>query len=79
MNELVALIVKKTGIPEATATTIVTIMLNYVTKKLPAPIASEVSALLNNEAAVQEAEQILGGLGGLVSAFEKDAQTKKKK
>jgi hypothetical protein len=75
MNELIELIVKKTGIPEATAKTIVTIVMNYLTKKLPAPIAAQVTGLVNNEAAVEEAEQLLGGL---VDVLEKNAKNKKK-
>jgi hypothetical protein len=75
MNELIDLIVKKTGIPEATAKTIVTIVMNYLTKKLPAPIAAQVTGLVNNEAAVEEAEQLLGGL---VDVLEKNAKNKKK-
>ncbi len=39
MNELVNLIVKKTGIPAATAQTIVNIVLDFLKKKLPAPVA----------------------------------------
>lgn len=37
MNELVTLIVKKTGINEATALTIVTIVIDFISKKLPPP------------------------------------------
>jgi hypothetical protein len=76
MNELVDLIVKKTGVPAATATTIVNIVLNYATKKLPAPIATELTALLNNDAVVSEAESLVGGLA---AEIEKSAAAKKKK
>ncbi len=64
MNELVNLIVKKTGIPQATAQTIVNLVIDYLKKKLPAPIASQIDALLSNDAAVQDAENIVGGLFG---------------
>jgi hypothetical protein len=74
MNELVDLIVKKTGIPAATATTIVNLVLNYATKKLPAPIATELTALLNNDAVVSEAESLIGGLA---AELEKSAAKKK--
>jgi len=73
MNELVDLIVKKTGIPAATATTIVQLMLNYMTKKLPGPIATEVTALINNDAVVSEAETLIGDLA---ASFEKNAKKK---
>lgn len=76
MNELVNLIVKKTGIPAATATEIVQIVLNFITKKLPAPVATTVTALLSNDAAVSEAETLIGDLA---SAFEQSQSKKKKK
>jgi hypothetical protein len=62
MNELVNLIVKKTGIPQATAQTIVNIVLDYLKKKLPAPVSAEVTALLSNDANVQKAEGVIGDL-----------------
>ena len=64
MNELVNLIVKKTGIPAATATTVVNLVVDYLKKKLPAPIAGQIDGLLKNEAGVQQAENMLGGLLG---------------
>lgn len=62
MNELVNLIVKKTGIPQATAQTIVNIVLDYLKKKLPAPVSAEITTLLSNDANVQKAEGVLGDL-----------------
>lgn len=62
MNELVNLIVKKTGIPDATARTIVGIVMDYLKKKLPGPVGTELDAFLSNDAEVQEAGNILGGL-----------------
>ena len=62
MNELVNLIVKRTGIPAATAQTIVNIVVDYLKKKLPAPIAGQIDGLLNNTGNVQNAENMLGGL-----------------
>jgi hypothetical protein len=75
MNELVALIVKKTGINEATALTIVTIVVDYISKKLPAPFGTQVKALLSNDQAVSQAESLLGGLAGMI---EKEVATNKK-
>jgi hypothetical protein len=74
MNELVELIVKKTGISEAMATTIVNLVINYLGKKLPAPFGSQINTFLNNEAAVEQAENILGGL---VNTIEKSAKSSK--
>jgi len=62
MNELVNLIVKKTGIPVATAQTIVKIVVNYLKKKLPAPIGTKIDLILANDAAVKKAENVLGSL-----------------
>jgi nucleoid DNA-binding protein len=62
MNELVDLIVKKTGIPAATAQTIVNLVVSYLKKKLPAAMGTEIDALLSNDANVKAAEGVLGGL-----------------
>ena len=40
----------------------VNVMLDFLKKKLPAPVAAEVTNLLSNDANVQEAENLLGGL-----------------
>jgi hypothetical protein len=64
MNELVNLIVKKTGIPAATAQTVINMVIDFLKKKLPAPIAGQIDGLLKNEAGVQQAENLLGGLAG---------------
>ena len=73
MNELVDLIVKKTKIPQATAIIVVNIVVDYLKKKLPAPVAAQVTAFLSNDAEVQMAENLIGGL------ISKAATTKKKK
>jgi nucleoid DNA-binding protein len=62
MNELVNLIVKKTGIPAATAQTIVKIVLDFLKKKLPAPVAGQIDGLLSNDANIKKAEGVLGNL-----------------
>ena len=61
MNELANLIVKKTGIPLATAQTIVKIVVDFLKKKLPAAVGAQIDGLLSNDAAVQQAENVLGG------------------
>ncbi len=62
MNELVTQIVKKTGIPEATARTVVTMVIDYLKKKLPAPVAAQIDGVLSSDAAVQQAENLMGDL-----------------
>lgn len=68
MNELVDLVVKKTGIPAATAQTVVNTVLDFLKKKLPAPIAGQIDGVLGNDANVKKAE---GMLGNLTSKFGK--------
>jgi hypothetical protein len=62
MNELVNLIVKKTGIPAATAQTIVKIVIDFIKKKVPASFGPEIDMVLSNDAAVKTAEGVLGNL-----------------
>jgi nucleoid DNA-binding protein len=62
MNELVNLIVKKTGIPAATAQTIVKMVIDFVKKKLPAPVGAQIDGLLSSDVAVKKAENVLGNL-----------------
>jgi hypothetical protein len=61
MDELVNLVVKKAGIPAATAQTIVKLVIDYLKKKLPAPIAGQIDGLLSNEGNIKTAENVIGG------------------
>jgi len=63
MDELVNLIVKKTGIPSATAQTIVKLVIDFLKKRLPAPIAGQIDGVLKNEGAMKTAQNVLGSLG----------------
>jgi uncharacterized protein (DUF2267 family) len=60
MDELVNLVVQKTGISEAQARQAVTVVINFLKERLPAPIASQVDGMLNNPGAANA----LGGLFG---------------
>ena len=71
MNELVNLIVKKTGIPAATAQTIVKLVVDFLKKKLPAPVGAQIDGLLSNAAAVKTAENVLGSLAAKVGQKKK--------
>ncbi len=62
MNELVNLIVKKTGIPQATAQNVVNIVVDFLKKKLPAPMGAQIDGLLSSDANVQQAENIVGNI-----------------
>jgi hypothetical protein len=65
MNELVNLVVSKTGIPAATAQTVVNVVLDFLKKKLPAPVAGQIDGLLSNDANVKKAEGVLGNVSNL--------------
>ncbi len=65
MNELVNLVVSKTGIPQATAQTAVNTVIDYLKKKLPAPVGAQIDAFLANPGAVQQAE----GMASKVSSM----------
>jgi hypothetical protein len=58
MDELVKLVVQKTGISEAQARQAVSVILDFLKQRLPAPIASQVDGVLNNPG-------VGGALGGL--------------
>lgn len=60
MDELVKLVVQKTGISESQARQAVTVVLDFLKQRLPAPIASQVDGALNNPGV----GNALGGLFG---------------
>ena len=62
MDELVDLIVEKTGIPEATAKQVVKVVMDFLKEKLPAPIAGSLDTFLDGDSA----GDLLGGLGSLL-------------
>jgi hypothetical protein len=70
MDDLVKLVSEKAGIQEAQAKTAVETVVNFLKKKLPAPLAGQVDAALANEAVMGQASQLLDkgveGLGGLL-------------
>jgi hypothetical protein len=64
MDELVALVVKKTGLPKETAQTAVKVVLDYLKKKLPAPVGASIDTFLSGKGQVAAAADMLGGLLG---------------
>jgi hypothetical protein len=66
MQELVNIIIKKTGIPVTTAQTIVNIVMDFLKKKLPAPIAKQIDGLLKGNESVKKAEGVLGNMSSLL-------------
>jgi hypothetical protein len=78
MDELIALITKKTGLPKEQAKMAVDVVLDFLKKKLPAPVAAQVESVLTGKGAVgavasalddgkldaNDAANLLGGLLG---------------
>jgi len=62
MEELVNLVVKKTGLPKETAQSVVKIVLDFLKKKLPAPAGAAIDGFLNNKGQAAAAANLLGGL-----------------
>jgi nucleoid DNA-binding protein len=61
MDELVKLVSKKTGLSEEMAETAVKLVLDYVKKKLPAPVAAQVDAALGADSAADVISGLFGG------------------
>ena len=59
MEELVKLVIQKTGLPEAQAKAAVETVIGYLKQKLPAPIGAQVDALLEGG----QVNSLLKGLG----------------
>ena len=64
MDELVKMVTQKTGISEDQAKQAVNVVLDYLKKNLPAPVAGQIDGLLSNEAGVKQAGDLLGGMFG---------------
>ena len=61
MDELIKLIVEKTGIPEATAKQVVDVVLEFLKDKLPGSIGDSLEDILEGGGSAS----LLGGLSGL--------------
>ncbi|MBN1889801.1 MAG: hypothetical protein JW850_17530 [Thermoflexales bacterium] len=66
MDELVKLVVKKTGLPEATAKQAVEVVIGFLKKKLPAPVGAQIDTLLASGQAAKGAASAAQALGGLL-------------
>jgi hypothetical protein len=64
MDELVALVVKKTGLPKESAQAAVKVVLDYLKKKLPAPVGASIDTFLSGKGQIAAATNMLGGLLG---------------
>ena len=66
MDELVALVVQKTGISESQAQMAVETVIGYLKDKLPEPLAGQIDGLLEGESEAGSLDDITKGLGGLL-------------
>ncbi len=70
MDELVALVQEKTGLPEDKAKQAIDVVIDFLKDRLPGPMAAQVDAALKNEAVMDQAADVLGkgadALGGLL-------------
>jgi hypothetical protein len=64
MEELVNLVMKKTGLPKETAQTAVNTVLDFLKKKLPPQFAGMIDSFLSGKGELGAAENLLGGLLG---------------
>ncbi|MCG2783507.1 MAG: DUF2267 domain-containing protein [Anaerolineae bacterium] len=68
MQELVDLVAKKTGLSKEMSKTVVDVVLNFIKKKLPAPAAAQVDALISGQGA-----GVIGALGDALDDGKLDA------
>lgn len=64
MDELVKLVSQKTGISEQQARTAVQTVIDFIKTKLPAPIGSQIDAVLSGSAVGDVGKQLGGLFGG---------------
>jgi len=61
MEELVNLVVKKTGLPKETARMAVKVVLDYLKKKLPPQVGGAIDGFLSGKGEMAAAASLLGG------------------
>ncbi len=64
MDEVVGLVVQKTGLPEPTARTAVETVIGYRKQKLPLPTGGQIDAAVRGRANIGDVTRGLGGLLG---------------
>ncbi len=65
MDEIVKLVVEKTGLSEDIARNVVVTVMDYLDSKLPAPLGGNLKMFLGNEQAIDTIEMLAKGLGGV--------------
>jgi uncharacterized protein (DUF2267 family) len=64
MQELVNLVSEKTGLDKKQSKLAVEVVLDFLKKKLPAPVAAQVDAVLSGKGDLGAAASLVGGLLG---------------
>lgn len=64
MDELVKLVAKKTGLAEDQARMATQVVIDFLKKKLPAPVASQIDGVLQGSGNVGDMAKGLGGIFG---------------
>jgi len=64
MEELVGLVMKKTGLPKETAQAAVKVVLDFLKKKLPPQVGVTIDGFLSGKGQVAAATDMLGGILG---------------
>ena len=64
MEELVALVVEKTGVSAKQAEMAVEVVLNFVKDKMPPAVGGQIDNLLEGDGSLGNAADMLGGLFG---------------
>ena len=62
MDELVSLVMKKTGLPKDTATAAVKVVIDFLKKKMPPAVGGAIDSYLSGKGDVASAMNMLGGL-----------------
>lgn len=64
MEQLISLVVEKTGLSEDAAQNAVDVVISFIKEKLPDPIAGQIDGLLSGETEAEE-----GGIGGALKGM----------
>ena len=74
MQELIAMVVQKAGIPESAARIAVEAVLGHLKTKMPAAVASQIDAIIGGSAAAGMAQKgldVARNLGGMMGQKDK--------
>ena len=64
MEELIGLVMKKTGLPKETAQAAVKVVIDFLKKKLPPQVGATIDGFLSGKGQMAVATDMLGGLLG---------------